>query len=90
MIPIPKSAKSYNRTAEFNQVTVPPGLLRDHQTKAGVWGKIHVVSGAVRYTIPGINQAIVLKPERPGIVELEVAHHVEPVEDASFYMEFWR
>ena len=87
---MPKSAKPFNRTADFTEATVPPGLLREHQTKNGVWGKIHVVSGAVRYTIPARKQEFVLNPDRPGIVEPGVVHHVEPFADASFYVEFWR
>jgi tellurite resistance-related uncharacterized protein len=87
---IPTSAMPFKRTNHFTRTTVPPGLLRDHQTNNGVWGKIHVVAGVVRYSIPAKSQMFDLNPNRPGIVEPGVMHHVEPSEDASFYLEFWR
>ena len=39
---LPDTVTSYKRTPEFNQDTVPAGLLAAHQTKAGTWGLIVV------------------------------------------------
>jgi hypothetical protein len=32
----------------------------------------------------------VLTPEAPGIVVPELPHHVEPLGDVEFYVEFWK
>jgi tellurite resistance-related uncharacterized protein len=48
---IPASAKPYKKTPEFTEETIPAGLLKAHQTKAGTWGKIHVSKGQLRYRI---------------------------------------
>ena len=87
---LPEGLRAYRRTPVFTETTVPAGLLKDHRTKPGVWGVIHVVSGRLRYTIPSRKENVTLSPARPGIVEQDVAHHVTPLGAVSFYVEFWR
>jgi tellurite methyltransferase len=41
---LPEGAVAYKTTAELTERTIPEGMLRDHQTKAGTWGRI-VVGG---------------------------------------------
>ena len=88
--PLPANATAYKRTRVFTQHTVPAGLLRDHTTAAGVWGMIHVLSGRLRYVVPSAGYDVELTPGHDGIVEPEVPHHVTPVGDVEFYVEFWR
>jgi tellurite resistance-related uncharacterized protein len=87
---LPDSVTSYSRTPDFTRSTVPKGLLRQHQTKAGTWGKIVVLEGKLRYRIlePEI-EAIELSPERYGVVEPTVPHEVEPIGHVLFYVEFF-
>lgn len=87
---LPKGLHAYRRTPVFTESTVPAGLLKDHDTKPGVWGVIHVVSGRLCYSIPSRGESVTLSPERPGIVEQTVPHHVSPLGAVSFYVEFWR
>jgi tellurite resistance-related uncharacterized protein len=35
---LPKTVVAYKKTPEFTELTLPAGLLKDHQTKEGVWG----------------------------------------------------
>lgn len=88
---LPANAVAYKRTAEFTETTVPAGLLRSHTTKAGTWGRIHVVAGRLRYRIlePAVEE-IDLTPEREGVVEPEVPHEVEPLGTVRFFVEFLR
>jgi tellurite resistance-related uncharacterized protein len=88
---LPQDVASYKKTPTFTNATVPAGLLRSHQTKAGTWGKIVVLSGLLQYRIlePEFEE-IVLSPEVTGIVEPTVLHEVEPLGEVSFYVEFYR
>ena len=87
---IPDSFVAYKRTPEFTEETIPTGLRRNHATKAGVWGKIVVVEGRLGYRIAGVNRDLELSPDRAGIVEPQVLHHVEPIGRVRFFVEFYR
>jgi tellurite resistance-related uncharacterized protein len=86
---LPDSVTAYKRTPEFNEATVPQGLLKNHSTKSGVWGVITVLSGELEYTIcdGGVE---ILSPSCYGIVEPEVIHHIRPLGSVSFYVEFYK
>ncbi len=87
---LPDGLEPYNRTPEFTHSSVPAGLLRDHATKHGVWGVIHVVRGELIYRIAEPCETHRLSPANPGVVVPEVLHSVELVGDAAFFVEFWR
>jgi len=87
---VPAGFVAYKRTPEFTEVTVPQGLRRDHSTKRGVWAKIRVLEGTLRYHVPALNRQFDVTPEAPGIVIAEVVHHVEPLGPVRFYVEFFR
>jgi tellurite resistance-related uncharacterized protein len=76
-------------TAELDQSSVPAGLLKDHSTRRGVWARIVVHSGALRYHVDGMDRRFDLAPGTPGIVVPEVPHHVEPLGAVRFHVEFW-
>ncbi len=88
---LPSEVESYKQTPEFNNETVPKGLLKAHQTKEGTWGKIVVLEGKLRYRIlePEV-EVIDLSPEKYGVVEPTILHEVEPLTDMRFYVEFYR
>ena len=88
---IPADCVAYKRTPEFNNETVPAGLLRAHRTKAGTWGRIVVLAGRLEYQITEpVAETLVLDPERSGVVEPEMLHSVAPLGDVRFYVEFLR
>jgi tellurite resistance-related uncharacterized protein len=88
---LPDDVTPYKRTAEFDQDTMPAGLRRAHTTKAGVWARIHVLEGRLRYRVHGeVVETHELTPETPGIVEPQVPHDVEPIDGARFFVEFLR
>jgi tellurite resistance-related uncharacterized protein len=90
----PPDATPYQRTPEFTQATVPPGLLRAHATKAGAWGLIHVLEGRLAYRITDprrpASELILTPGGEPGIVEPTLVHEVEPLGPVRFYVEFLR
>ena len=87
----PESLEKYKQTPIFTEETVPAGLLSEHNTKAGVWGKIIVLEGELDYTIPSQNnQTFQLSPNRFGVVEPLVLHSVKPKGKVRFYVEFYK
>ncbi len=89
-VAIPATVKPYKRSAVFTETTVPKGFLRNHSTRDGVWGVIHVVSGSLRFSVPSTGHEEILTPSRTGIAEPTVTHRVTPLGSVSFYIEFWR
>lgn len=90
MKPLPDNIVAYKRTPEFDESTIPTGLLNSHQTKEGVWGKIVVLSGKLLYTIQQPFEEIELDSDRVGVVEPTVLHHVKPIGQVSFFVEFYQ
>ena len=88
---LPTDVSAYQRTPEFTETTCPPGLEKRHNTKAGVWARITVLEGRLRYRIlePAIEEHV-LEPGRPGIIEPQVDHQVELNEPVRFFVEFLR
>ncbi len=88
---IPEGVAPYKKTPEFTEATVPAGLLKDHQTKEGVWGKIVILEGDLEYTIiePEL-EVVTLNEGKYGVVEPIILHHVTPIGKVRFYVEFYR
>ena len=88
---VPQSAAEYKRTSVFDAKTTPLGLRKSHTTKAGVWGQIVVLEGRVLYVIENEEDAsFILRPGVDGAIAPEAPHHVDPYEDASFFVRFLR
>ena len=87
---MPTNVVPYKRTSEFTEETVPTALLRDHNTKDGIWAKIVVLEGSLLYRIlePAVEENY-LGPERAGVVEPTVMHEVVPQLGVRFYVEFY-
>ena len=88
---LPSNVTAYKKTPEFDQDSVPAGLLHEHQTKAAVWGKIVILEGQLQYTInqPEL-EVMVLDVDRYGVVEPTVPHEVKPLGQVRFYVEFYK
>lgn len=88
---LPDDAEVYKRTDVFTEATVPAGLGKDHSTKPGVWARIVVADGRLRYEVqPPLTRTFDLDPATPGIIVPEVRHHVTPVGTVRFHVEFCR
>jgi len=88
---LPDSVTQYKRTPEFTELNVPKGLLNDHQTKEGVWGKIVILKGHLEYIISEPELEIIkLSISKPGVVEPTILHHIKPLDKVTFYVEFYR
>ena len=88
---LPHGHAAYRRTDTFGETTVPRGLLQRHTTRAGVWARICVESGRLRYRLHApFNEDEILEPGAEGVVVPEVEHQVEPLGAVRFFVEFYR
>ena len=83
------SAKPYRSTAIFDAETLPAALRRRHTTKAGVWARIEVLKGQVRYEIFDPPSVEILEPGRPGRVAPEQPHQVLPCGPMQMRVDFY-
>ena len=88
---LPSDTVAYRRTAEFSELTTPAALRKEHATKVGVWARICVLEGRLRYRIHAEDlEEHVLSPGSVGVVAPEVPHEVEPIGHVRFFVEFLR
>ena len=88
---IPDNVSRYAATPEFTETTAPQHLLDSHETKPGVWAKVVVLEGSLRYCIIGPDvEEHELAPDRPGVAEPEVPHRVEITGPVRFQLELYR
>jgi len=85
----PAQARVYQQSREFDETSTPAALLESHQLRAGVWGRIVVLEGLLKYEIlerkPGV---WILRPGVVGSIAPEVAHRVAPCGPVRFKIEF--
>jgi tellurite resistance-related uncharacterized protein len=88
---LPDNVTAYKKTPEFDETSVPKGLLKSHQTKDGVWGKIVVLEGQLKYMIAEPEEEVIIFSSTiSGVVEPTIFHEVELVGEVRFYVEFYR
>jgi tellurite resistance-related uncharacterized protein len=88
---LPENVVPYKRTPEFDEGSVPKGLLHAHQTKEGVWAKIVILEGRLQYSInEPENEITILDENIFGVVEPTILHEVKPLGKVRFYVEFYR
>ena len=86
---LPENLSKISKTPEFDEDSIPNGLLKAHQTKAGVWAKIVVIKGKLQYTINEQEEVVTLDTEKFGVVEPTILHEVKPLGSVKFYVEFY-
>lgn len=88
---LPSNIQAYKKTPEFNQDSIPKGLLNDHQTMQNVWGVIEILEGELEYIIQTDPVEVVKLSKRvKGIVEPQQSHHVKTNGPVRFYVEFYK
>lgn len=90
---IPDHVVHYKSSPVFTDSTVPQALQQGHTTAAGVWGRITVLEGSLRYRITDPSaqaEEHILTPERHGVVEPQIEHEVEVIGPVKFQVDFHR
>ncbi len=86
---LPNNITALRSTTIFTEKTIPAALLKDHSTAAGTWGLIQVKKGKLEYTI-GKDEIYILEPGKNGVVEPTVVHHVKPLGEVEFKVQFYK
>jgi tellurite resistance-related uncharacterized protein len=88
---LPEGFAPYRRTPDFDESTIPPALRSRHETKVGVWARIHVTRGCIEYRVhEPYDRVEQLGPDRPGLVLPEVPHELAVIGPVELHVEFWR
>lgn len=87
---LPDNLIFYKQTPVFTERTVPANLQKDHSEKAGVWAKIIVAEGRLRYRVNALKIEMELSRDKMGIVVPEIPHSVKPVGKVCFFIEFYK
>lgn len=86
---IPEGVHAYNKK-EYTDKTTPGMMKNEHSVRLGVWGKIVVQKGEVKYEIPSQGEEHLLTPDNPGIIEPLIVHKIDPQPGTKFYLELYR
>ncbi|MEM7431011.1 MAG: DUF1971 domain-containing protein [Pseudomonadota bacterium] len=90
---LPNDVAPYRTIGPFTEDTLPKGLLREHNTKAGVWGLLQIESGNVRYVItePGEEEVLDLSEATPpAVIAPQQKHHLELTGAVQLQITFHR
>lgn len=87
---LPDRAAAYRTTAVFDEATLPAGLRREHTTGKGVWGRVEVLAGGLRFVMPALAIDRVIAAGEHAIIPPEVPHHVEPLGPLRMQVVFLR
>ena len=81
---------AYKSTPIFTEQTLPAALRANHSTKAGVWGKLKILSGSLIYTIESPYSEQQLSAGEHAIIQPEQLHRVTPLGSVQMQVEFYR
>lgn len=89
---MPAGFAPYRRTSPFHGRRIPEGLLRQHETKPGVWALLEVSSGSLDFVelLGGGERCTRVVAGEHAVIRPAVLHRVEPSDDVVFCIEFWQ
>jgi len=86
---LPDGLRVTRSTELWDEHTLQKALCRAHRVPGGVWGRLQVQRGRLRFcaqTQPPIN--LIVDREAPQAIPPEVEHHVELLGQVGFFVEF--
>ena len=87
----PEGLTRYRETRIFERESTPAGLRADHQTKAGVWGRVEVESGALVLCFAApLSSRVPVEAGSHAAIPPALVHHVELDGPVRFRVSFWR
>jgi len=87
---MPEGFVAFQQTPIFTNETIPAGLQKDHATGAGVWARITVLAGKLRYQAEALGVDMEVSPDMGGVIVPTVVHAVTPLGQVRFFVEFYR
>ncbi|WP_333615352.1 DUF1971 domain-containing protein [Enterovirga sp.] len=86
--PWPDGLEGYSRSPDFTEATIPAALQRSHSTKAGVWAKLHLIEGSLRFRDLETGKTQLLAAGVHPVIFPGRLHEVELVGPVRFFVEF--
>ncbi len=87
---IPEGMNPARKAPDFDEGSISKGLLKAHQTRAGVWGKIVIIEGGLQYRVNEPEEVVIIHDnEKFGVIEPTILHEVKPIGRVKFYVEFY-
>jgi len=78
-------------TQELTALTAPAALLSAHRVADGVWGRLKVHKGSLRFVFEGhADEPLIITAGEHVDIPPGRLHHIEPADDAIFLVEFHR
>jgi len=80
----------YSKTPVYDADSLPEAIRNAHNTKAGVWGLLRVISGEVRLVFHEPRVEHLVKIGSPAVIPPQEVHHVEILGLMQMQVEFYR
>jgi tellurite resistance-related uncharacterized protein len=88
---IPEAYRIGRTSTEWDEHSMPAGLRRSHRLAAGVWGRIVMGEGRMRFVSESDPTCdLVVTSEAPQAIPPEVPHSVEPLGPVRFVIQFYQ
>ncbi len=78
----------YKITPVFDQDTLPPAIRTEHRTKAGTWGLLRVLEGAVTLVFVDPAREVRVTPGHPAPIPPQATHFVRVEGPMRLQVEF--
>lgn len=86
---LPDRFVARDRTPTFTETTMPLRLRQGHRMSVGVWGRVVVEAGNLRYRVDRLATDIALSAAQAAAIPPDVAFSLEPVGSARFFLEIY-
>ncbi len=87
----PEGVEAYKVTPDFDQDSVPKGLLASHTTKKGTWGRLEVLAGSLELVFESpLDARLELTVGDEAAIPPQLPHHLELHGAARFRVRFFR
>ncbi|WP_109354348.1 DUF1971 domain-containing protein [Sphingorhabdus sp. EL138] len=80
----------YRSTPVFDETSLPQALQAAHNTKAGTWGVLEIISGSLHYVIEESQETRLMTTGDRQLIEPEQLHHVTLVGPMQMQVHFYR
>jgi tellurite resistance-related uncharacterized protein len=85
----PEGFELVRTTSEFDEGSVPAGLLRAHRVASGVWGRLVVREGSLRFGFEDASDERVVTAGEHQLIPPDRPHHVAVHGPVRFVVEFY-
>ena len=75
---LPDNVSLFRDLGELDEISIPAGLLKDHSLKEGVWGRLEMLAGSLRFVwAAGEPSGRILSAGDTMIIPPTKLHHLE-------------